>query len=171
MGSFRAAAPRLALLPRKTFGGGAAAGLVVLLALAGCGEAGGVSAGATVSVYAVAPACAGAERTLARHGDRVGEVRVRVVCVGDGEAGKDWTPAAVGANARRASEDSTAVAYLADRDPTAAEFSRAVLEEPGIAQLSGQPAEAEMRRLLTAIEEAGNSSNLRESINRSLGFP
>jgi hypothetical protein len=94
---------------------------------------------------------------------------VRLVCVSDREGGRRWTLAAVGANARRASEDSTTVAYIADRDPTAAEYSRSILEEAGIAQLEGRPGGAAMRQLLTAIEEAGGSGNPRESVDRSLG--
>jgi hypothetical protein len=93
---------------------------------------------------------------------------VRLVCVRDREGGKAWTLAAVGANARRASEDSTTVAYIADRDSTAAEYSRSILEEAEIAQLQGQPGAAAMHKLLTAIEEAGNSGNLRESVHKSL---
>ncbi len=75
----------------------------------------------------------------------------------------------MGANARRATEDSTTVAYIADRDPTAAEFSRSILDEAGITQLSGQPGAAAMHQLLTTIEEAGSSTNLRDSVNKSLG--
>jgi len=92
-----------------------------------------------------------------------------LVCVGDSEHGKAWTLAAVGANARRATEDSTAIAYIADRDPTADEYSHSILEEAGITQLSGQPGAAAMHQLLMTIEEAGSSSNLRESVNKSLG--
>jgi hypothetical protein len=94
---------------------------------------------------------------------------VRLVCVRDGEADKAWTLAAVGANARRASEDSTTVAYIADQDPTAAEFSGSILDEAEITQLSGQPGAVAMHKLLTAVEDAGGSSNLRASVNKSLG--
>lgn len=93
---------------------------------------------------------------------------MRLVCVSDGEHGKAWALAAVGANARRASEDSTTVAYIADQDPTAAEFSRSILDEAGITQLSGQPGAAAMHQLLQAIEDAGSSSNLRASVHKSL---
>lgn len=142
----------------------------LLLTLAGCGGGEGVAEGATVSVYAVAPACAGAERVLARHGARAGEVRVRLVCVSDRESGRAWTLAAVGANARRATEDTTTVAYIADRDPTAARFSRSILESVDIAQLPPSPSSAApMQKLLTAIEEADTSGSIRESVNRSLG--
>lgn len=165
-----ALAARLRLLPRKTLGGGTATGLTVLLAVAGCGGGGGVSEGATVSVYAVAPACAGAKRVLARHGARAGEVRVRLVCLRDSEEGKRWTLAAVGANARRATENSTTVAYIADRDPTAARFSRSILESAGVAQLPPSPSgAAAMAKLLDAIRGADPSSNLRESVEESLG--
>jgi branched-chain amino acid transport system substrate-binding protein len=139
------------------------------LSAAGCGEAGGVAEGATVSVYAVAPACAGAKRVLGRHGARAGEARVRLICLSDSERGRAWTLAAVGANARRATQDSTSVAYIADRDQTADEFSRSILEEAGIAQLSGEPGATAMHKLLTAIEDAGSSGNLRESVEKSLG--
>jgi hypothetical protein len=127
-----------------------------------------VSQGATVSVYAVGSSCSEAKRVLGGHGAEAGKVRVRVVCVSDGEGSKSWTLAAVGANARRASQDSTTVAYLADPDPTAAEYSRSILEEAGIALLSGESGAAEMHQLLKALEEAGNASNLRESVNKSL---
>jgi len=147
----------------------ATAGLAALFALAGCGGGEGVAEGATVSVYAVAPSCAGAKRVLARHGARSGEVRVRLVCVGDSESGRVWTLAAVGANARRASEDSSTVAYVADRDPTAARFSRPILESAGIAQLSPGPSgAAAMTKILAAIGEADTSGSIRESVNESL---
>ena len=94
---------------------------------------------------------------------------MRLICVSDSEHGRAWTLAAVGANARRATEDSTTVAYIADRDPTAAKYSRSILDEAGITQLSGQPGAAAMHQLLTAIEDAGSPSNLRESVNKSLG--
>lgn len=127
-----------------------------------------MSEGATVSVYAVAPSCAGAKRTLARRGARVGDVRVRLVCVSDSESGRVWTLAALGANARQAVEDSSTVAYIADRDPTAARFSRSILESVDIAQLPPGPSSAAAtKEILTAIEEAG-SSNIRESVNKSL---
>ena len=75
----------------------------------------------------------------------------------------------MGANARRATEDSTTVAYIADRDPTAARFSRSILESAGVAQLPPSPSGAvAMTKLLNAIKEAG-SSNLRESVEESLG--
>lgn len=147
----------------------AAAGLAALLALAGCGGGEGIAEGAAVSVYAVAPACAGAKRVLARHGARSGDVRVRLVCVGDGESGRAWTLAAVGANARRASEDSTTVAYIADRDPTAARFSRSILESAGILQLAPSPSgAAAMTQILAAIDAAEGSNSLRESVGSAL---
>ncbi len=122
-----------------------------------------------MSVYAVAPSCAGAKRTLARRGARVGDVRVRLVCVSDSERGKPWTLAAAGANARQAVEDSSTVAYIADRDPTAAKFSRSILESVDIAQLPPSPSSAAaMTKLINAIGDAGDSSNLRESVDKSL---
>ena len=45
-------------------------------------------------------------------GGRAGELRVRLVCLADAEAGGRLDLATVGANARRATEDSSAVGYI-----------------------------------------------------------
>lgn len=145
----------------------AAASLVLLLA--GCGEAGGVAEGATVTAYVAAPLCPGAERELARHGAKAGEVQVRVSCLPKGEGGGKPDLAAIGEGARRATEDSTSVAYVTTTDPVAIRFSETILEEAGIAQLPTSSGETAMASLLHAVAEAGNASNLRESVDKSLG--
>jgi hypothetical protein len=58
---------------------------------------------------------------------------VRVRCLDAAGPGGAWTLARVGANARRASEDSAAVAYLAEPDPGARRQSRPIVEAAGIA--------------------------------------
>ncbi len=108
--------------------------------------------------------CAGARRELARSGGRAGLLRVRVVCLDDTEGGPRWSLAAVGADARRASEDSTAVGYIGEFDPAATRFSRPILGAAGIAQVAGPSGRAAMVRLLKAIREAGGSGEVREAV-------
>src|SRR3954453_10406266 len=60
---------------------------LVAVVLGGCGAGSGVSEGAAVSVYAGAAVCAGAKKELARNGEEVGSVRVRVVCADPVETG------------------------------------------------------------------------------------
>jgi hypothetical protein len=132
----------------------------------GCGAA-GVSNGATVSVYVEAPLCAGAESALAREGDTAGDVRVHAVCLPTPRHGTRLDLAAVGADARRASEDSTTIAYLRPAGP-AGRFSQPILESAGIATISGSSGATAMVRLLHVVAEA-DSSSLRDSIREALG--
>jgi hypothetical protein len=128
-----------------------------------------VSQGAVVTAYVVAPLCAEAEQELAKDGGSAGEVRVRVSCLPASERAGKSDLAAIGEGARRATEDSTSIAYITTTDPVATRFSKTILEEPGIAQLPTSSGTTAMAQLLHAITEAGNASNLRESVNKSLG--
>jgi hypothetical protein len=142
--------------------------LAVLLgaALAGCGGAEGVASGATVTAYVVPPLCAEAERELAREQGRAGDLRVKAVCLPSVESHHRLKLATVGANARRAAEDSTSVAFL-EVSGRAGRFAHPILETaevPWIASGSGRNA---MAQLLKAIERAGSGS-LRASVAREL---
>ncbi len=117
-----------------------------------------------MSVYVAAPLCAGARQEIGRRGERVGEVRVRAVCLAPSESGGRIDLAAVGANARRATQDSSTVGYIGESDPRATRFSSTILESAGIAQLSGMSGRAAMARLAEAIEAAGKADNLREVV-------
>ena len=139
---------------------------VLLVAGAGCGEGEGVSAGATVAAYVEAPLCAGAKRELAKEGGRAGNLRVRAVCLPGVDDDKRVDLAQVGANARRATEDSAAVAYL--EPPTTPSFSRPVVEAAGIAVIRTDSGEAAMAQLLRAIAEADTSSSLRDDVRKNL---
>jgi ABC-type branched-subunit amino acid transport system substrate-binding protein len=96
-------------------------------------------------------------------------VRVQVVCLTDAEARGRLDLATIGANARRAVEDSRTVAYIGDPTPAATRFSAPILEEAGIAQLSGSSGAAAMSRVLRAIDAAGDSGSPRESLHDELG--
>lgn len=139
-----------------------------LLAVAGCGEGAGVEEGALVSVYVAAPLCAEAERELARGGGRAGDVRVRAVCLPNAESNGKLDLAAIGANARRATEDSTTIGYIGEPTRAATRFSAPILEGAGIAQLTENSAAVAMRKLLAAVDEAGDSGSLRQSVNDAL---
>jgi hypothetical protein len=144
---------------------------VATLALlaAGCGEAGGVAEGATVTAYVAAQLCPEAERELAKNGAKAGEVRVRVNCLPSSERRGKSDLAAIGEGARRATEDSTSIAYVTTTDPVAIRFSETILEEAGVAQLPTSSGATAMDQLLHAVDEAGNASNLRASVDKSLG--
>jgi hypothetical protein len=72
-----------------------------------------------------------------------------------------------GANARRASEDSAAVAFL-EAPGKAAEFAAPIVEEAGIAFVTAKGGAAGMERVLAAIEEAGGSGSPREKVRDAL---
>ncbi len=103
---------------------------------------------------------------MAREGGRAGDVRVRVACLRAAEAGRRLDLATVGANARRASEDSTTVGYVEARGP-AARFSRPILDSAGIAFVNTSSGKAGMAHLLQAIQDA-DSSSLREAVRNAL---
>jgi ribonuclease HII len=137
---------------------------LALLALAplaaGCGG-GGASAGATVSIYAAAPLCREAGK-----GAHAGDLVVRVVCLPPVEQGGEADLAAAGADARRATEDSTSVAYLEAPGP-AAEFGRTVVESADIAWIETNSAAAAMHRILEALE--GDGSSPRQAVLDEVG--
>jgi hypothetical protein len=144
------------------------AGLLAIWLVAGCGGGGGVEEGASVSIYVAAPLCAGAKQELARHGEPVGSVRVRLVCLPGAGGGGGIDLARFGANARRATEDSSTVGYVGETSPDATRFSSTILESAGIAQVPGTSGDAAMARLLGAIEAAGGAGNLREVVDERI---
>jgi hypothetical protein len=140
----------------------------VLVAGVGCGEGEGVSTGATVAAYVEAPLCASAQRELAKDGARAGSVQVRLVCLADAEAGERTELAVVGANARRATEDSSTVAYL--EPPTTPSFSRTIVEAASVPVIRDASGVTAMARLLGAIQNADPAS-LRASVREALSSP
>lgn len=140
--------------------------LALALLLGGCGG-GGVSAGATVSVYVGAPLCRGARGQLAREAGAVEDLRIRVVCLSPARRRGRVDLVVAGANARRATEDSTSVAYLEAPGP-AAGFSQTIVEAADIAWLETGSGSAAMRRALQALGERGSTSP-RDAVRESLG--
>jgi hypothetical protein len=91
-------------------------------------------------------------------------VRLRVKCLPEAS-----TLAAIGAGARRAVEDSSTIAYIGPADRKATQFSKTILEEAAIAQIPTSSGATAMAKLIRAVDEAGDTSNLRESVDESLG--
>jgi hypothetical protein len=139
----------------------------LLAVAAGCGDE-GVAENATVSVYVSAPLCAAAKREVARSDGRAGDVRLRVACVDDVGGSGESRLAAIGAAARRATEDSSAVAYIGTPEPAATRFSEPILDEADIPRISASSGDAGMARLLRALRRADGSGSLRESLRDEL---
>jgi hypothetical protein len=141
--------------------------LLALAAVAGCGGGGGVAAGATVDVYVGSGLCPGAHEALSRKQGKAGEVEVRALCLRPAVVGKRIDLATQGANARRATEDSTTVAFIEARGK-AAEFAQPIVEEAGIAFVEAASGDQAMERVLRAIADAGTSGTLREKVRAAL---
>jgi len=111
--------------------------------------------------------CAAAKRELAENDGRAGDLRVRAVCVPSPHEAKKLNLATLGANARRATEDSTSVAYLESLDPRASTFVHPILETAEVPWISENSGAAAMSRLLELIESA-DSGSLREQLREDL---
>jgi hypothetical protein len=136
------------------------------MALAACGRGEGLGEGATVTVYAGARPCAGAAAALRAGGARKGSVAVRLVCARRADRGGRLDLAAVGAAARRASEDTSAVAYI-ESPGRALDFSRPILEEAQIPVIVEASGAAGMALVLGKAGSASSAASLRESIEES----
>jgi len=140
---------------------------LLVAAVAGCGGGEGVAQDATVTAYVAAPLCAGAKQELASQGGRAGELRVQAACLPSAQGHTTLSLATLGANARRATEDSTTVAYLEASDPAAARFTHPILETAEVPWIVGSSGKAAMAHLLKLIEETGSGS-LRQSLREEL---
>jgi hypothetical protein len=135
-------------------------GALLLLAAAlaviasGCGEE-GAQEGAELTVYVSAPGqrLCGEARAEARGVRTAGEHTLRVVCLDTGsESG--GTLAKVGSNARRATEDSTTVAYVGEPDRETRKQSQPILNTAGIAQLANLNGREAIKTVIAALDEA-----------------
>jgi hypothetical protein len=150
---------------RKTIA--VAAVFSAVIAAAGCGAGEGVAKDAVVTAYVEAPLCASARQELKRHGGRAGDLRVQAICLPSPHEARKLDLATLGANARRATEDSTTVAYLEAPDPRASRFTHPILATAEIPWISASSGNAAMSRLLELVESTGSGS-LRESLRDAL---
>src|SRR5215212_3797789 len=126
-------------------------GASALAILTGCSAAGGgVESDSRATVYVSLPLSGsgaadghdvvlGAKLALADAGGRAGELPVKARYLDDtpgSGATPNWSPAQAAENARRAVEDSTAIAYLGDFDSGATRSSLPITNEADLLQVS-----------------------------------
>lgn len=119
-------------------------------------------------MYVSAPLCAEAGEALDSASSRVGDLRLRAVCVDESAERGESRLAAIGAAARRATEDSSSIAYIGTPDPTAVRFSTSILEEAGIPRIATSSGKAGMRVLLRTLRSSDDPSSPRESLFEDL---
>jgi branched-chain amino acid transport system substrate-binding protein len=136
--------------PVRSLGVAAVGALAAVAALTGCASPGsGIQAGEHVTVYVSAPlrgpegaegrdVVDGARLALADAGGAVGSLAVRASYLDDTGGGPSprWSAAVAAANARRAAEDSTAIAYLGDFDSGTTRFSLPIANQARLLQVS-----------------------------------
>jgi branched-chain amino acid transport system substrate-binding protein len=125
----------------------AAAAALALTTLAGCGPGGaGGLQGDTLTVYFALPLRGesgpagrairdGAKLALADADGRAGELRLKPVFLDD-TRGARWSPVAAGDDARRAAQDTTAIAYVGDLESGATRTSLPITNEARMLQVS-----------------------------------
>jgi branched-chain amino acid transport system substrate-binding protein len=124
----------------------ALAALLLSLIVAGCGIAGSAKIEAPVSVYVSLPlsgprgpvgrdAADGARLAIEEARGRAGSIEVRAHFLDDAK-GKPWDPVAVGANARKAVQDSSAAAYIGELDSEPTRASVPITNDAGLVQVS-----------------------------------
>jgi hypothetical protein len=75
--------------------------------------------------------------------------------------------ARIGANARQATEDASAIAYIGEPTHAASRFSKPILEAAGIPQLAQSSGAKAMAEVLEALSQSTGGS-LRQSVNDAL---
>jgi hypothetical protein len=152
--------------------------LALAVVMSGCGEE-GAAEGAELTVYVSAPLrgdegeqgrrlCAEAREEAARGGGEEDDYELRVVCLDASGADGHWTLAKVGSNARRATEDSTTVAYIGEPDRAARQQSRPIVDAAEIAELGGVSGKEAIARIATALRE-DDSNDPRAAVFDALG--
>ena len=116
------------------------------MAFAGCGDGNGSSAEGPVTVYASLPltgpraadgeaAADGARFALEMAGGEASGIEVRLEVLDDAR-GAAWSPAAVGANARAAAQDSSTAAFIGELDSEPTRTSLPITNDAEILQIS-----------------------------------
>lgn len=150
-----------------------AALLTACVALASCGG-GGVSGASRATVYVSMPlrgpsgadgrdVVDGARMALAAAGGKAGRLAVRARYLDDAVGGPSaaWSAAAVGANARAATEDTSAVAYIGDFESGATRTSEPITNAAHLLQVSPASSAVDLTRpflgsdTLPAVEDQG----------------
>jgi branched-chain amino acid transport system substrate-binding protein len=142
-----------------------AVGLVV--AGAGCSSGTQIGASSEVTVYVSLPlrgasgqdgrdAADGARLALKQADGKAGGLAVRAVYLDDtrgSDSSATWSSAQAGENARRATEDSTAIAYIGDFESGATRTSEPITNEARLLQVSPASSAVELTRPFAGSEE------------------
>ncbi len=132
----------------KTVRAAGAAMILAALVAAGCGgdDDGAQATGATLTVYSSLPLQGasknqstaisnGMKLALKQAGGRVGDYAIKYVSLDDSTAQAGaWTPEATSANARKAAQDESTIAYLGEFNSGASAVSIPILNETGVPQ-------------------------------------
>jgi branched-chain amino acid transport system substrate-binding protein len=137
----------------KGFSAARAAAMLAAVTVAGCGgddggsaSAEGGSGGGTLTVYSSLPLQGasknqaqaitnGMKLALDQAGGKVGDYEIKYVSLDDSTAQAGaWTPEATSANARKAAQDDSTIAYLGEFNSGASAVSMPILNETGVPQ-------------------------------------
>jgi branched-chain amino acid transport system substrate-binding protein len=137
----------------KGFSAACAAAMLAAVTVAGCGgddgssaSAEGGSGGGTLTVYSSLPLQGasknqaqaitnGMKLALEQAGGKVGDHTIKYVSLDDSTAQAGaWTPEATSANARKAAQDDSTIAYLGEFNSGASAVSMPILNETGVPQ-------------------------------------
>jgi branched-chain amino acid transport system substrate-binding protein len=162
-------------LRRSGFGLAAAVTVLLLSGAAGCGS--GSTGAAELSVYLSAPLSGpasgdgrdiadGARLALDEAGGEVGGTRIRLVVRSDADE-HGANAAMAGANARRATEDSTAIAYVGELDSGTTRTSLPITNEAGMLQVSAGASAVDLTRSAPGSSQIPSESQ--PSGSRSFG--
>jgi branched-chain amino acid transport system substrate-binding protein len=128
--------------------------LVVAFGVAACGDdedeggGGGTATGNTLTIYSSLPlqgaqrlqttaVVNGAKLALEEHKNKAGKYNIKYTSLDDSTAqAGTWTPEATSANARKVSQDDSAIAYIGEFNSGASAISIPILNEVPIAQVS-----------------------------------
>ena len=127
-----------------------------------------------MTAYVEASLCPAAKKELAQAHGEAGDVNVRAVCLPNPREGGKLNLAIIGANARRATEDSTAVVFIGAIDPRASGFADPILETAEIPTIYTDSGSAAMDRTLAILRSAGSGSlrgELQDRLARPNGDP
>jgi branched-chain amino acid transport system substrate-binding protein len=162
-------------LRRSGFGLAAAVAVLLLSGTAGCGS--GSSGPAELSVYLSAPLSGpagedgrdiadGARLALDAAGGEAAGTRIRLVVRSDSDR-YGSNAAMAGANARRATEDSTAIAYVGELDSGTTRTSLPITNEAGMLQVSAAASAVDLTRSAPGSSQIPSESQ--PSGSRSFG--
>ena len=76
------------------------------------------------------------------------------MCLPSSEKGGKLDLATIGANGRRATEDSSSIAYIGEPTRAGSKFAETILEEAGIRQYAAISGAKAMRRVLEHLESS-----------------